>query len=118
MKLTYRGTEYEYNPPAADTSTGKVAGKYRGQDWRFCNLKKPPVLQPTHNLTYRGVKYGNRAVAAVSPKADAPLTIAERARILMLKHERSEIKREQSMLNRLADEVGLNLNDTASYHPV
>jgi hypothetical protein len=35
----------------------------------------------------------------------------------MLKRERSEIQRDQSMLNRLADEVGLNLNDTGFYNP-
>ncbi|MEB3277335.1 MAG: DUF4278 domain-containing protein [Lyngbya sp.] len=117
MKLTYRGIEYEYNPPEVATATGAVAGKYRGQDWRFCNLKKPPVMQPSYNLTYRGVKYGNNPVATVS-RTETPVTIAEKARILMLKQERSEIKREQSMLNRLADEVGLNLNNTATYHPV
>ncbi|WP_413165834.1 DUF4278 domain-containing protein [Capilliphycus salinus ALCB114379] len=117
MKLTYRGIEYEYNPPEVATSTGAVAGKYRGQDWRFCNRKKPPVLQPSYNLTYRGVKYGNNPVAAVS-RTETPVTIAEKARVSMLKQERSEIKREQSMLNRLADEVGLNLNNTATYHPV
>ncbi len=117
MKLTYRGTEYEYNPPEVATATGEVAGKYRGQDWRFCNRKKPPVLQPSYNLTYRGVKYCNNPVQTVNG-TEAQLTIAEKSRILMLNHERSEIKREQSMLNRLASEVGLNLNDTASYHPV
>lgn len=117
MKLTYRGIEYEYNPPEVATSTGAVAGKYRGQDWRFCNLKKPPILQPSYNLTYRGVKYGDRPVAAVS-QTETPPTIAEKARILMLKHERSEVQREQSMLNRLADEVGLKLNNTATYNAV
>ncbi|EAW38140.1 DUF4278 domain-containing protein [Lyngbya sp. PCC 8106] len=117
MKLNYRGIDYEYNPPEIATSTGAVAGKYRGQDWRFCNLKKPPVLQPSHNLTYRGVKYGNHDVSTESP-TETSLTIAEKSRILMLKHERSEMKREQSMLNRLADEVGLNLNNQATYSPV
>jgi hypothetical protein len=117
MKLTYRGIDYEYNPPEVATSTGTVAGKYRGQDWRFRNLKKPPVLQPSYNLTYRGVKYGDHPASSVS-QTETPLTIAEKSRILMLKHERSEMKREQSMLNRLADEVGLNLNPTATYHSV
>ncbi|MEA5498792.1 DUF4278 domain-containing protein [Limnoraphis robusta] len=116
MKLTYRGIDYQYNPPQVATATGEVAGKYRGQDWRFCNLKKPPVLQPSYNLTYRGVKYSNNPVSAVSG-TDSPLTISEKARILMLKRERSEIQRDQSMLNRLADEVGLNLNDTGFYNP-
>lgn len=111
MKLTYRGVDYNYNPPQV------ITGKGYGQDWRFRNMKKAPVVQPSYNLTYRGVKYSNNPVAAVNG-TKTPLTVAEKARILMLKQERSEIKREQSMLNRLADEVGLNLSDTTSYHPV
>ncbi len=113
MKLTYRGTEYNYNPPQVETAAGQKAGKYRGQDWRFHNLKKPPVLQPTHNLTYRGVKYSNHPVAA--PEATTPHAVTEKARMLMLEQERTALKREQSMLSRLASEVGLD-NSSESYH--
>ncbi len=113
MKLTYRGITYNYNPPQVETTVGQKAGKYRGQDWRFHNLKKPPVLQPTHNLTYRGVKYSNSPVAAA--EAATPHTVAEKARMLMLNKERTVLKREQSMLSRLAEEVGLD-NNTKSYH--
>lgn len=55
MKLIYRGISYEDNPTVIATVEGKVGGKFRGLDWRFHNLKKPPVLQPPVNLTYRGV---------------------------------------------------------------
>lgn len=113
MKLTYRGIEYNYNPPQVETTTGCKAGKYRGQDWRFHNLKKPPVLQPTHNLTYRGVKYSNGAGTTV--EAVTPGTVAEKARILMLNQERTALNREQSMLSRLAEEVGLE-NQSESFH--
>jgi hypothetical protein len=113
MKLTYRGIAYEYNPPQVETTVGQKAGKYRGQDWRFRNLKKPPVLQPTHHLTYRGVKYSNHPVASVQPEASH--AVAEKARILMLNQERTALKREQSMLSRLAKEVGLD-KGSESYH--
>jgi hypothetical protein len=57
MKLCYRGVSYDDQPLVVETTVGEVGGKYRGQDWRCRNLKKPPVLRPTVNLTYRGVKY-------------------------------------------------------------
>ncbi len=114
MKLTYRGIEYNYNPPQVETTVGCKTGKYRGQDWRFHNLKKPPVLQPTHNLTYRGVKYSNHPVAAESPATSSAM--AEKARILMLNQERTTLKREQSMLSRLAEEVGLDNQSKSCHH--
>ena len=111
MKLTYRGVTYDYNPPKVERGEEKVGGKYRGLDWRFRNLKKPPVLQPSYNLTYRGVKYSNNPVAATTESQDAPLSVAEKARVLMLNRERATLNRDLSMFNRLADEVGLNPND-------
>ena len=42
MKLIYRGTAYEYNPPVVNAVEGNVGGKFRGLDWRFHNLKQPP----------------------------------------------------------------------------
>ncbi len=117
MKLTYRGIAYEYNPPQVVVPEGKIAGKYRGQDWRFRNLKKPPVLQPSYNLTYRGVKYCNQPVSGVEQKerVETPVSVLEKARILMLDRERETLKREQSMFNRVANEVGLPLKSSTSY---
>ncbi len=60
MKLIYRGLSYELLPLVVETVEGKVGGQFRGKNWRFHNLKKPPVLQPPVNLTYRGVNYANR----------------------------------------------------------
>ena len=57
MQLIYRGATYSYIPSEVETNLAEVCGKYRGLDWRFRNLKKPPMLQPTVNLKYRGVYY-------------------------------------------------------------
>lgn len=110
MKLTYRGVSYEYNPPEVETTLGEVGGKYRGLDWRFRNLKKPPVLQPRVNLTYRGVRY--QTGAATAPKIAEPTTTSvlstqDKARSLMLNKLRSLKNRQEVMLYRSAAEVGL-----------
>lgn len=106
MKLIYRGISYEYNPPVVETVKGKVGGKFRGLDWRFHTLKKPPVLQPPINLTYRGVHYVNRPTAT---KEAVPTgqNIQEKARWLMLNKEKAAKNRSGSMLRRSAHEVGL-----------
>ena len=57
MKLCYRGVSYDYETLVMETTVGQVGGKYRGQDWQLSNLKKPPVMRPKVNLTYRGVNY-------------------------------------------------------------
>ncbi|MGE5660099.1 MAG: DUF4278 domain-containing protein [Actinomycetota bacterium] len=125
MKLTYRGVTYEYNPPQVETVEGGVTGKYRGLDWRFRNLKKPPVLQPTVNLKYRGVTYNHRPTsptaseaASVQPNWMVAQSVAEQARSLMLNRDRSLKKRQQSMLSRLASEVGLEVNPSIHYNQV
>lgn len=106
MKLIYRGISYEYNPPVIETVEGKAGGKFRGLDWRFHNLKKPPVLQPPVNLTYRGVTYANRPIA--TPEAlPTGQNIREKARWLMLNKEKAARNRNDSMLRRSAHEVGL-----------
>ena len=57
MELMYRGVSYDYDPLVVETTVAEVGGKYRGQDWKLCNFKKPPLLQPKVNLAYRGVQY-------------------------------------------------------------
>ncbi|MDJ0593165.1 MAG: DUF4278 domain-containing protein [Pleurocapsa sp. MO_226.B13] len=106
MKLTYRGVNYEYNPPVVETVEGKIGGKYRGLDWRFHNLKKAPVLQPPVNLTYRGVTYANRPTATPETVSTG-LNVQQQARWLMLSREKAARKRAESMLRRSADELGL-----------
>ncbi|MGK7877284.1 MAG: DUF4278 domain-containing protein [Xenococcaceae cyanobacterium] len=108
MKLRYRGTSYDYEPLAVETTTGEIGGKYRSRDWRFRNLKKPPVLQPIANLTYRGVKYskpGTIATSTVEPEKTPTVSIQEKARSLMMNHTRAIKNRQQVMLSRLSTEI-------------
>ncbi|MDJ0633647.1 MAG: DUF4278 domain-containing protein [Xenococcaceae cyanobacterium MO_188.B29] len=67
-------------------------GKYRGRDCRFRNLKKPPVLQQTVNLTYRGVKYskpGTITAMTVEPEKTPTVSTEQKARSLMVNHTRT-----------------------------
>lgn len=104
MKLTYRGVSYEYQPIALETETGKLGGKYRGRDWRFRNLKKPPILMPRAELTYRGVKYGSSSDGTAKVPA---LTTSGKARQLMASQSQALKKRQQSLLSRAAAELVL-----------
>ncbi len=117
MQLKYRGVTYEYNPPAIEATVGTATGKYRGLDWRFRNLKAPAVLMPTHNLTYRGVAYSTGPVASsetasneTAQTAKPKVTVSELARYRMASQSRAIEQREQSMLNRLAAQVGVDTN--------
>ncbi|HEY9651665.1 MAG TPA: DUF4278 domain-containing protein [Coleofasciculaceae cyanobacterium] len=110
MKLSYRGVSYEYNPPQVEITETPVVGKYRGLDWRFRNLKKPPMLLPTVNLKYRGVSYqigGITESNPVEPTKTPTLSIQDKARSLMLNHLRTAKNRQQAMLNRSAEAVGM-----------
>ena len=59
MELYYRGVSYDYDPLVVGTTSGKVGGKYRGQDWLLCNLKKKPLQPSKVHLTSCGVNYNN-----------------------------------------------------------
>lgn len=122
MKLTYRGVSYDYNPPKVEYGDRAEVGKYRGVDIRFRNLKKPPVLQPTLDLIYRGVAYKTNPtekVAEVSPTVAATVpsapSIRERARLLMMGHHKNVKRRQQAMLSRLDAEVGLPTSEAAHF---
>ena len=106
MKLVYRGVSYDYNPPQVAVEEGAVTGKFRGLDWRFHNLKKPLVLQPPVNLTYRGVAYNNRPTSTQEKSATAT-NVQEQARYRMLRKEKAVYNRAASMSLRTAHEVGL-----------
>ena len=111
MELTYRGVTHEYTPVSLETTSDKVAGKYRGNDWRFRNLKKPAVLQPRVSLTYRGVKY-HRGQAQPTSQAPAreKATVAateNKARSLMAQQTKKIKRRQQALLSRVANEVGV-----------
>ncbi|MDJ0573887.1 MAG: DUF4278 domain-containing protein [Xenococcaceae cyanobacterium MO_234.B1] len=104
MKITYRGVSYDYEPPTVAVQEGAVAGKFRGLDWRFHNLKKPLTLQPPVNLTYRGVAYFNRPTAT---QEATPASVNEKSRWLILNRAKAAKNRNDSMLRRTAYEVGL-----------
>jgi hypothetical protein len=113
MKLSYRGVSYDYNPPTVETADAGSGGKYRGLDWRFRNLKKPPILQPTVNLTYRGVSYQSGASTTANNAESAKtstLSTQDKARSLMMNQQRTLKHRQQVMLNRLAAEVGVEVH--------
>jgi hypothetical protein len=130
MKLTYRGTTYDYNPPVVELSNSPSVGKYRGLDVRFRNPKSIPVLQTTLDLKYRNALYTSAqpaAIGAVAIQAEATpapvveavatavLDVQDRARTLMMNHHRSIKRRQQAMLTRLDSEVGLPVDEAAKY---
>lgn len=128
MKLSYRGVQYDYTPPAVETKLTSEVGKFRGLDIRFRTLTKAPVQQPTLDLIYRGAAYrtGVAAPALAAPSQAAPAQPApaqaaagpalsparstsadDRARMMLMNHHRVVKRRQQSMLGRLASEVGM-----------
>ena len=95
MQLTYRGIQYDYNPPAVEISTIDNPEL----DWRFHNQKTSGVVIPTVNLTWRGVKYNNHLTSMDLLK--------EKSRYLMLRHQRKQLDRLAKMHIRSANEIGL-----------
>jgi hypothetical protein len=99
MKLTYRGVQYDYNPPLTDTQPTGEVGSYRGVDIRFRKTAKNLVHPLKVDLMYRGVPY--------TTGEPEPAT-ADKLRALAVDQERNTQRREQSMLTRLAKGLGLS----------
>ncbi|MDJ0702427.1 MAG: DUF4278 domain-containing protein [Leptolyngbyaceae cyanobacterium MO_188.B28] len=134
MQLTYRGVRYDYNPPRVDLNETKEGGKYRGVDIRFRTVKKNTVHQPTLDLVYRGAAYrtGESAPASASIPANAAApaptvsaaatqsatSMSEKARFMMINRHQSIKQRQQSMLTRLAKEVGLTADVTQYWNRI
>jgi hypothetical protein len=57
MKLTYRGVDYDYNPPVLEATESEIKCQYRGQSYHYSYVKHVPIPQPAEQLTYRGVPY-------------------------------------------------------------
>ena len=57
MKLTYRGIQYDYNPPMLEVTESDIVGQYRGHAVRFGYARHIPIPQPAERMTYRGVAY-------------------------------------------------------------
>lgn len=134
MKLIYRGVSYDYNPASVEVIEEGVAGHYRGLEWRFRNPKKAPVLQTNLDLRYRGVPYQtgqastarDEAVPAIETvsvqtqikSAPSPSSTQALARSLMVGHHNSIKSRQQSLLGRVAAEVGLGPEATKYWNHI
>lgn len=133
MKLTYRGISYDYNPVNVEVSSSETVGKYRGLDVRFRNPKRALVLNTNLDLKYRGVAYQPTqtivepavqtapqveavpAAAAVAPAQAVAMSVQDRARALMMGHDRHIKRRQQAMLTRLDAEVGMDTAEASRY---
>ncbi|HBK96797.1 MAG TPA: hypothetical protein DD001_05405, partial [Microcoleaceae bacterium UBA10368] len=68
MKLSYRGSNYDYDIPTVDMIEGEVAGKYRGHNWNYRyprHLRGSQQAQDWQQRDRDRLKHTNR-----SPKAD------------------------------------------------
>ena len=144
MKLTYRGISYTYTPnPIFKYGPVFAMGNYRGALLSFCTVENIPE-QPRFDLTWRGIPYrsgtevqmvqptvgvaasetsstgsaakGEANVSSKEPETVTPkLSVLEQARNLFVRHHQKTRQREQSMLGRLNEEVGLSSEDAAHY---
>jgi hypothetical protein len=119
MKLTYRGTSYE-STSAQEANTQSVAPvdlRYRGATYRYNQNARAESLNAI--LKYRGVAYSTQptaqtitetapAVAVATPVAVASASVDDQARLLNIRHQRSIKNRQQSLLSRVASEIGLD----------
>lgn len=74
MKLTYRGIEYDYNPPSLEVTDSEIACRYRGQAARYTYVRHVPIPQPAEQLTYRGVAYQTTRQGEVQQITSQPAT--------------------------------------------
>ncbi len=124
--LKYRGVAYT---PTVQSAPGVATElKYRGVT--YC-ADHTPVATPAAEMKYRGVAYDaatpvpadsevavpvvTEAVPPVAVPVQATLSTNERARILMMNHHRMVKQRQQVMLVRLAESVGLPVDQAAPY---
>jgi hypothetical protein len=76
MKLTYRGVDYDYNPPMLEVTESEIKCQYRGQPARYTYVQHVPIPQPVARLTYRGVPYQTTRQGQVLQVADAQRSVA------------------------------------------
>ena len=72
MKLTYRGVDYDYNPPVLDVTQSEAACQYRGQSATVNYVRHVPITQPAEQLKYRGVAYQTTRQGEILQLADRP----------------------------------------------
>jgi hypothetical protein len=94
MKLMYRDVPYQSTATQVVLKETPIVAKYRGSAYRLRQAKKNPVLQTSLNLIYRG--------SAVSSEA-----IDQQAREALTKQSQQTKQREQSMLMRSDEAIGM-----------
>ena len=119
--LKYRGVAYTAtSQPAPDVATELT---YRGVTY---SADHTPAVTPASDLKYRGVAYSTgtpvaaeveaAAVSeAVAPAVQPAPSTNERARVLMMNHHRMVKQRQQVMLVRLAESIGLPVDQATPY---
>lgn len=127
MKLNYRGNEYDNTAAVAPTAEQYAQGSYRGV---AVNLQNgTPAVLPTAELKFRGAVY-TYSTPVAAPVADAsteqaiaastvaPVSTDDRARSLMLNHHRTVKRRQQVMLSRLANQVGMEAGASSYWNHI
>lgn len=123
MKLTYRGITYDYNPPWVVYGSTYAKGRYRGVPVNFQSLDVP-VVQSSYTLKYRGVDYCTgiptqaeepERTANIIPEKVQAVALSEQSRALMAGHRQLIRQREQAMLTRLDEEIGVDTDKAAHY---
>ncbi|MEO0350188.1 MAG: DUF4278 domain-containing protein [Cyanobacteria bacterium P01_A01_bin.15] len=100
MKLTYRGVEYDHNPPMLEVSESDILCNYRGREHRYTYVRHVPFPQPQAELTYRGSTYqtnrhGQRqTVAQTNHKSVFSVFQSKLAELTPLMDERRQLLRE------------------------
>lgn len=141
MKLMYRGIGYHYNPavnfnkPKQTKALGAVL-RYRGVAYQVqpateaavTEAVATPVLPAQATLTYRGMTYQVKPIVQLQPVqaaqtqaqavATPTLSIEAQARVLTVNHHRQIKRREQSMLSRLGQWVGLPVTDSLFWNHI
>jgi hypothetical protein len=115
MQLTYRGTNYESNP-AQESNPQPVAPvdlRYRRATYRFNQNARAESLNAI--LKYRGATYSTQPLAEVehapatvgTPMGAVSASVDSQARLLTMRHHRCIKNRQQSLLSRVAHQVGI-----------
>ncbi len=73
MKLTYRGVNYDYNPPMLEVTESEDTCRYRGNPCHYSYVRHVPIPQPAEQLMYRGVAYQTTRQGHIEQLASHPL---------------------------------------------
>jgi hypothetical protein len=94
MKLMYRGITYKATPTQVVLKETPIVANYRGSAYRLRQLEKATVSPVSLNLLYRHA-------------AQASEAIDEQARESLVKQQQYAKQREQAMLMRSDEAIGL-----------